>query len=170
MSALAITAIFVVGLVAGLVVFLALRRKPAGLDLLQNQIHEMQRVVEARFGESAKMIQTSAYESNRIISDVTERLTKLDETNSQVVNFADQLARLQDILKNPKQRGVFGEYYLDTLLSKAFQPNQYQMQYKFRDGEIVDAALFFGDKIIIALPKNATRLNVSVLKKHLSKI
>ena len=148
MSALAITAIFVVGLVVGLLVFLAFRRKPAGLDLLQNQIHEMQRVVEARFGESAKMIQTSAYESNRIIRDVTERLTKLDETNRQVVNFADQLARLQDILKNPKQRGVFGEYYLDTLLSKAFQPNQYQMQYKFRDGEIVDAALFFGDKII----------------------
>ena len=143
-----IVAILIGGVLVGLVLWTIFRPRRDGLELLQNQIHEMQRVVEARFGESAKMIQTSAYESNRIIRDVTERLTKLDETNRQVVNFADQLARLQDILKNPKQRGVFGEYYLETLLSKAFQPNQCQMQYKFRDGEIVDAALFFGDKII----------------------
>src|SRR3989344_1385584 len=107
------------------------------LVLLKNQISEITRMLDLRLGESAK-----------IIRDVTDRLAKLDETNRQVVNFADQLERLQDILKNPKQRGVFGEYYLETLLKNAFQPKQYQMQYAFQDGEIVDAALFFGDKII----------------------
>lgn len=86
--------------------------------------------------------------NTKIIQQVTQKLGELDNTNKQVMNFADQLQRLQDILKNPKQRGVFGEYYLETLLKNAFQPNQYQMQYKFKDGEIVDAALFFGDKVI----------------------
>ena len=86
--------------------------------------------------------------NTKIIQQVTQKLGELDNTNKQVMNFADQLQRLQDILKNPKQRGVFGEYYLETLLKNAFQPNQYEMQYKFKDGEIVDAALFFGDKVI----------------------
>ena len=79
---------------------------------------------------------------------MTERLTKLDETNRQVVNFTDQLQELQDILKNPKHRGIVGEYYLETLLKNVLPPNGFEMQYKFADGEIVDAAVFVKDKII----------------------
>jgi DNA recombination protein RmuC len=75
-------------------------------------------------------------------------LTKLDETNRQVVSFADQLQSLQDILKNPKQRGILGEYYLETLLKNVLPPGQYQMQYGFKNGEIVDAVVFVKDKII----------------------
>lgn len=116
--------------------------------MLQNQLNEIQRTMDTRLGESAKVIQQHVGESFKIVKDVTERLTKLDETNRQVVGFADQLQSLQDILQNPKQRGVLGEYYLETLLKNAFHPKQYQMQYKFKDGAIVDAALFFGDKII----------------------
>ena len=116
--------------------------------MLQQQLAELRQSVDGRLTESTRVLQQQFGESTRIVRDVTDRLAKLDETNRQVVSFADQLNRLQDILKNPKQRGVFGEYYLEQLLAKAFQPTQYQMQYKFKDGLIVDAALFFGDKII----------------------
>ena len=116
--------------------------------MLQNQITEINKTLDHKLGESTKMLQQQFGQSATIIKDVTERLTKLDETNRQVVNFADQLQCLQDILKNPKQRGIFGEYQLEMLLRNAFQPHQYQMQYKFKDGEIVDAALFLGDKIL----------------------
>ncbi|MDP3795403.1 MAG: DNA recombination protein RmuC, partial [bacterium] len=83
-----------------------------------------------------------------IIQDVTEKLTRLDETNRQVVGFADQLKHLQDILKNPKQRGILGEYYLETLLKNVMPPGTFQMQYSFRDGVIADAVIFVKDKII----------------------
>ncbi len=116
--------------------------------LLQNQFNELTRTIDSRLSESSRIMQGQSQVWPKILTEVTEKLTKLDETNRQVVGFADQLQKLQDILKNPKQRGVFGEYYLETLLKNAFSPNQYEMQYKFRDGEIVDAALFFGDKII----------------------
>jgi DNA recombination protein RmuC len=119
-----------------------------GLSLIQNQMNEMARRLDFQLGKSNEAIQRQFIESAKNLREVTERLVKLDETNKQVVNFADQLKNLQDILKNPKQRGVFGEYYLETLLKNAFQPKQYQMQYKFKDGEIVDAVIFFGDKII----------------------
>jgi len=51
-------------------------------------------------------------------------------------------------LKNPKQRGVLGEYYLETLLKNVLPPKAYEMQYQFKNGEIVDAVIFVKDKII----------------------
>lgn len=82
------------------------------------------------------------------LQDITEKLTRLDETNKQVMSFTDQLQNLQDILKNPKQRGILGEYYLETLLKNVLAPSQYKMQYEFKNGEIVDAVVFVKDKII----------------------
>lgn len=81
-------------------------------------------------------------ESAKLIADVTQRLAKLDETNRRVVDVADELKTLQNVLSNPKQRGVFGEFYLESVLENVLPPGQYQMQYKFKDGEIVDAAIF----------------------------
>jgi len=79
---------------------------------------------------------------------VTERLTKLDETNRQVMGFTDQLARLEETLQNPKHRGILGEYYLENVLKNVLPPGSYQMQYKFVDGQIVDAVIFLQDKIL----------------------
>jgi DNA recombination protein RmuC len=93
-------------------------------------------------------VRTQFSESARLIKDVTHGLTKLDETNKQVVSFTDQLQSLQDILKNPKQRGILGEYYLETLLKNVLPPGSFQMQYPFSDGTIVDAAVFVKDKVI----------------------
>lgn len=87
-------------------------------------------------------VQKQLSESAKLIADVTQRLTKLDETNRRVVDVADELKTLQNVLQNPKQRGVFGEYYLEKVLQNVLPPGGYQMQYKFSDGEICDAALF----------------------------
>ncbi len=116
--------------------------------MLQNQLNEITRVMDSKLGESQKATVSQFQESAKIIRDVTEKLTKLDETNKQVINFADQLKNLQDILKNPKQRGILGEYYLETVLKNVFAPGQYQMQYEFKDGVIVDAVVFVKDKIV----------------------
>jgi len=123
-----------------------------GLKLILQQINELNRVVDSKIGESAKQMNESVRsqlgESAKLIREVTQGLTKLDETNRQVVSFADQLQNLQDILKNPKQRGILGEYYLETLLKNVLAPSQYQMQYGFKNGEVVDAVVFVKDKII----------------------
>jgi DNA recombination protein RmuC len=112
----------------------------------------MARMIDVRISESSKQmhesVRTQLSESSRLVREVTEGLTKLDETNRQVVTFADQLQNLQDILKNPKQRGVLGEYYLETVLKNVLPPGSYQMQYPFPNGEIVDAAVFVKEKVI----------------------
>ncbi|HSD55517.1 MAG TPA: DNA recombination protein RmuC [Candidatus Saccharimonadales bacterium] len=68
--------------------------------------------------------------SSKLISDVTERLTKLDETNKRVVNVADELRTLQNVLQNPKQRGVLGEYYLSQVLENVLPPDRFKLQHK----------------------------------------
>lgn len=80
-------------------------------------------------------------ESAKLITDVTQRLTKLDETNRRVVDVADELKSLQNVLQNPKQRGGLGEYYLDTVLGNVLAPTMYETQYRFDNGEIVDAVV-----------------------------
>ena len=98
--------------------------------------------------EATLNMQKQFGQSAAIIKDVTERLTKLDATNKQVLDFSKQMQSLENILKNPKQRGILGEYFLETLLGNVLQPAQYKMQHKFNDGTIVDAAIFYRDKII----------------------
>jgi len=122
---------------------------------LDDKLSETHRVSEAQYrstqdqlGQTMRTAQAMANHSAKLISDVTEKLTKLDETNKQVMNFSSQLQNLQDILKNPKQRGVLGEYFLEETLKNVLPPNSYQMQYKFKDGSIVDAVVFVGEKII----------------------
>jgi DNA recombination protein RmuC len=119
---------------------------------VDQKISGMERAVGDKLNFSAKemheTIHYQATESSKVLRDVTEKLTKLDETNKQVVGFADQLQNLQDILKNPKQRGILGEYYLETLLKNVLPPGSFQMQYGFADASIVDAVVFVKDKII----------------------
>lgn len=125
-----------------------MKESDQSLVLIQNQISELNRTLDTKVGESTRAIQQQFSESAKIIRDVTEKLTKLDETNRQVMGFTDQLQSLQDILKNPKQRGILGEYYLETLLKNVLPPGSYQMQYPFKDGTIVDAVVFVKEKII----------------------
>ncbi len=123
-----------------------------GLEFLQRQIGQLEQTLDKRIGESSKQVhetvRSQLSESARLIKDVTVGLTKLDETNRQVVSFADQLQNLQDILKNPKQRGILGEYYLETVLKNVMPPGSFQMQYPFKNGEIVDAVVFMRERII----------------------
>ncbi len=160
-----------VAILANIILAIALvrRKQPQkeesgeGLKLILTQMNELSRTVDRKVGDLTRTVDTKIDASSRnvqesmrdqmgksfqLIKEVTQGLTKLDETNRQVVSFADQLQSLQDILKNPKHRGILGEYYLETLLKNVLAPGQFQMQYAFKNGEIVDAAVFVKDKVI----------------------
>lgn len=121
---------------------------PQALLLLQQALNNLSVDLKGSMTETARQQQSSTMHMTNTVRDVTERLVKLEETNRQILGFSSQLDNLQRILTNPKQRGVLGEYYLETLLKNIFSPEQYQMQYKFKDGEVVDAAIFIKDLII----------------------
>ena len=104
-----------------------------------------------RMDKTQSSMQFQLRQSSALINDVSRRLTKLDETNKRVVDVADELKTLQNVLQNPKQRGVFGEFYLNSVLENVLSPNQWQAQYKFRDGEAVDAVIFLDKHRILPI-------------------
>ena len=90
-------------------------------------------------------------ESAKIVDEVSKRLTKLDETNRRVVDVADELKTLQNVLQNPKQRGVFGEFYLESVLDNVLPPKNFQTQYRFKSGVIADAVIFLDRNKILPI-------------------
>ena len=144
--------------ILGLLVFLFMRKPVApqqdtqGMVLLQGQMEDLRRTLDARVEQSSKAMQESAHqqfaESNRLVKEITGELTSVKEISRQTQSFAEELKSLQDILKNPKQRGILGEYYLETTLKNVLPPDGYQIQYPFKNGEVVDAAVFVNGKIV----------------------
>ena len=122
---------------------------------LSRGINNLQQAVGDKLERNSATMQTSMQkqlsESAKLVTDVTHRLAKLDETNKRVIDVADELKTLQNVLQNPKQRGVFGEYYLESVLENILPSKNYQMQYKFKDGEIVDAVVFLDKGLILPI-------------------
>lgn len=107
-------------------------------DKLERGNYTMQESMQKQLSQSA-----------RLVAEVSTRLAKLDETNKRVVDVATDLKTLQNVLQNPKQRGVFGEFYLESVLENVLSTKQYKMQYAFADGEIVDAVVFLEKGMIL---------------------
>lgn len=118
------------------------------LLLMQQQLAQMQKEVNDRLGETHNTFRSQHKDVTSTVREVSERMAKVEEVSRQVLNETSELQKLQQILKNPKQRGVLGEYFLETLLKNILPPENFQMQYRFPDGEIVDAVVFVKDKIV----------------------
>jgi len=134
-----------------------------GLLMMQQQLQQLSETMDRKltegnraaqagsqlqFRESKELIQAINREVNEQMRDVIKSVTEVGESSKQVFQVADQLKELQNILKNPKQRGILGEYYLETVLHNVLPPESFQMQYAFADGDIVDAAVFVKGKVI----------------------
>ena len=155
----------VIGLLIGLVMIsqkLRELKSSSAVELMKSDVTELSRNIQGLQQSLGEKVDTGNHamqtnmqkqlsESAKLISDVTKQLTKLDETNRRVVDVADELKTLQTVLQNPKQRGVFGEYYLKSVLENVMPPNNFQMQYKFKNGDIVDAVIFLDKNKILPI-------------------
>jgi DNA recombination protein RmuC len=108
----------------------------------------MQKQLSDHIGTSSKQMTAQLQASAKLIADVTQKLTELDKTNKNVGDIASELKTLQNVLQNPKQRGVLGEFYLEQILKNTLPPGAYQLQYKLAEGLIVDAAIILDDRVL----------------------
>jgi len=179
-----LVAILVIGIV--FVIYLLLNQRQNGtnsaesmgflkqdLQGLQQLINQSQALMNERIDKNNSAMQASVQkqmtESTRLIADVTERLTKLDETNKRVVDVADELKTLQNVLQNPKQRGVLGEYYLQNVLDNVLPADRYKVQYKFKNGDLVDAVIFLEKNKILPIDSKFSLENYNRLIEEKSK-
>lgn len=159
--------IFIVGIIiAGFAVMIFILtsrlrelKQTSAVDLLKSDVTELsrsitdlQQVMGDKLERNAQSMQASVQrqlsESAKLVANVTQRLTKLDETNRRVVDVADELKTLQNVLANPKQRGVLGEFYLKQILENMLPPGAFELQYRLGEGLVVDAIIRLDDKIL----------------------
>lgn len=156
-------------------------KNSSAVDFLKGDVTELTRTISSlqqAMGDTLERnnlsmqtsVQKQLSESAKLVSDVTQRLTKLDETNRRVVDVADELKTLQNVLQNPKQRGVFGEYYLESVLDNILPPKNFQMQYRFADGEIVDAVVFLEKGQILPIDSKFSLENYNRMVGESSKL
>ncbi|MDR3297860.1 MAG: DNA recombination protein RmuC [Candidatus Nomurabacteria bacterium] len=136
--------ILVVALILGFAFAVVMMNKQIGQlsETMNEKLDKNNVQVQESIGKQLTESNRQLNESNKVVADISARIATINETNKHVVSVADELKTLQNVLQNPKQRGVFGEFYLDSVLGNVLPPNTYQLQYKFKDGEIVDAAIF----------------------------
>lgn len=131
----------------------------ASMLLIQNQMEKLERALDSRMAESQRAVYDTMRSQNesmrmantetaQLIKEITAEITSVKEIGRETGKFAEQLKSLQDILKNPKQRGILGEYYLETVLKNVLPPGMFKMQHLFANGEIVDAAVYVNEKIV----------------------
>jgi len=128
---------------------LLLKADMAELNNTVTQLKDgLQKQLTDQLGASNKQLASQSAASIKILQEVTEKLTKLEGTNKNVGDIAAELKTLQNVLQNPKQRGVIGEFYLEQILKNTLSPGAYVLQHKLAEGLIVDAAIMLDDKIL----------------------
>lgn len=82
----------------------------------------------------------------RQLSDLAERIGRLDEATRHVERVGDSIVELEQLLAAPKLRGEFGETALETLLAEVLPSDQWARQHRLDSrGVIADAVVRTGD-------------------------
>jgi len=161
-------AIIVILILNGVSLWLLSRRREAkddgqGMLLLQNQVQELTKTLEAKVGEGTRsmseFVNTQSEQSQRLMSAITKQVSdqllevvkgvsETKESTKQVFTIAEQLQNLEKVLTHQKQRGNLGEASLELILGNILPPTAFKMQYEFPGGETVDAVIFTKEGVI----------------------
>lgn len=84
--------------------------------------------------ENSRQLNERLDRAAAVMGDVNKEVGKMSE-------IGRNMQELQDFLKSPKLRGNIGEQILKDLLTQIFPKRSFHLQYTFKSGERVDAAI-----------------------------
>lgn len=115
---------------------------------ISSQVNERLNQMNLTMQESHKMIGQNLSSATNVFGNVREQLGRLEETNKQIYAVGKDISSLQELLRAPKFRGQMGETLLENLLSQVLPKDHYQMQYRFKSGDAVDAVIRLGERLV----------------------
>jgi DNA recombination protein RmuC len=101
---------------------------------LREQEQALSKVVSDRLDRSEKA-------TGQVITDLRERLARIDEAQRKIGELSAQVVSLQQILTNKQARGAFGEVQLNDLVANALPSSAYALQCTLSSGVRADCVL-----------------------------
>jgi len=104
------------------------------LKTMQSTISNSSTQTVRTLQENTKQLNERLDTAARVIRDVEKEVGQMSE-------IGRNMRELQDFLKSPKLRGNIGEQVLKDLIAQMFPKSSFHLQYEFKSGEKVDAAI-----------------------------
>ena len=125
---------------------LAEKQKPSEdllkiIQMLQSGSKEDRKVLLESLQSNTQALNQRLDNAARVIGQVQKNIGEMSE-------IGRGMKELQEFLKSPKLRGNIGEHILKELLGQMLPKQSFHLQYAFKSGAIVDAAIKTGSGII----------------------
>lgn len=147
-----IMVIIILAIAVLILVFLTVsRRSPDNAQaffLLQQRMGQVEEQVKQSLDESNRSVSEKFDNSLKVIGDIKHTIGSLEETNKQMLALGKEISSIQDLLRPPQIRGGLGEFTLNNILRELLPRQNYEEQYRFRNGVIVDAVIKLGNRIV----------------------
>ncbi|MBI4096718.1 MAG: DNA recombination protein RmuC [Candidatus Levybacteria bacterium] len=101
----------------------------------------MQSTINSSSTHMVKTLQENSKQLNERLDRAATVIRDVGHEVGQMSEIGRSMKELQDFLKSPKLRGNIGEQVLKDLISQMFPKNSFHIQYQFKSGERVDAAI-----------------------------
>ncbi|MFH1440938.1 MAG: DNA recombination protein RmuC [Candidatus Omnitrophota bacterium] len=115
---------------------------------ISSQVNERLNQMNQSLQEAHRTISQNLGSTSTIFGNVQEKLGRLEETNRQIYDIGKDISSLQELLRAPKFRGQMGETLLENLLSQVLPKEHYDMQYRFKTSDTVDAVIRIGERLV----------------------
>jgi len=101
---------------------------------LQKGLQDQSKNISDTLSQSTKALNQRLDTAAKYISQVSKEIGQMSQ-------LGQSMRDLQVFLQSPKLRGNIGEQVLKDLISEAFPKSSFHLQYSFKSGEKVDAAI-----------------------------
>ena len=159
------------------------------ITLVTQSIQKTTDQVNQQLSAQTSTIGTRLDTAAKVIGDLQKSQGQLLQATEEMKQLGVSVAQLEGLLKAPKLRGGLGESMLEDLLKQVIPASSYATQYRFRNGNTVDAIVRTANGIIPidskfplenfrkmvetsseAEKKSSYKLFVSDVKKHIDAI
>ena len=118
----------------------ALGRQTTDQGLIE-WLKTMQGSIDKSSISMVKTLQENTRQLNQRLDQAATVIRDVEKEVGQMNEIGRNMRELQEFLKSPKLRGNIGEQVLKDLISQMFPKNSFFLQYEFKSGEKVDAAI-----------------------------
>ena len=110
-------------------------------DVLMKWLEEMRTSVDKNTESTQKKLDSTNKAINERLDNAAKVIGAVGKEIGQMSEIGRSMKELQDFLRSPKLRGNIGEQVLKELLGQFLPKESFHLQYRFRTGDIVDAAI-----------------------------